>query len=371
MKVGVLNVGSTTLKAALIDSQTGHSEAEFLVDRIGQPEGDAADHAAAVQAIAEEFRHHTIEAIGHRVVHGGTSFSQATVVNEDTLAQLAQLDTFAPLHNPPARRVIEIIHRSMQELPAVMVFDTAYFASLPRAAAQYGIANEYFVEHGIRRYGAHGTSHQYVVNRLRTIAPECQRIISLHLGGGCSATASLEGVAVETSMGLTPLEGLVMATRSGDIDPSVVFALMDRFDLNTKQANDQLQRTGGLVGLCGDSDVRTILQRRADGDALAENAINVFVHRIRKYIGAYMAVLGGVDAILFTAGIGENAAPIRSLVAAGLESFGIMVDAQLNAAASNSREHRISPASSPVQVWVVPTNEALAIAQQTEQALRG
>lgn len=377
MNILVLNVGSTTLKASLVDPGTGVEGHARIVDRIGQPGGDAPDHAAAVAAVLAEWSGQTIDAIGHRIVQGGHHFSRATIVDAEAIQQLASLDTLAPLHNPSARGVVEMLSRTHSGTPQVMVFDTAYFATLPRAAAQYAIPDAYFSRHHIRRYGAHGTSHQYVtekaIGHLRSRAGHLEaalrlKIISLHLGGGASVTASIDGVAVETSMGLTPLEGLVMATRCGDIDASVVTHLMRQFKLSIDDIDRLLNRQSGLLGLCGDGDMRTVLRRSADGDGDAQNAIAIYLHRIRKIVGGYVAVLGGVDAVVFTAGVGERSAEIRRRIINDLTYLGVALDTDRNAAAGD-RITEVQTSSSSIKVMVIPTNESLAIANQVHQCL--
>ncbi|MEM6978185.1 MAG: acetate/propionate family kinase [Planctomycetota bacterium] len=372
MKVLVLNVGSTTLKVSVMDSDTGESIHDELIDRIGQSGGDATDHASAMQDVWQRCQVFSVDAIGHRVVQGASVFPAATLVSDETLAELKQLDALAPLHNPPARGVIEWIHQRAR-LPQVMVFDTSFFASLPRFATQYAIPNHFYVEHGLRRYGAHGTSHQYVTGVARNWLMQrdlpSRRVISLHLGGGASITASLEGAAVDTSMGLTPLEGLVMATRSGDVDPSIVLALMTQHGLSADDVSTMLNRESGLKGLCGDSDMRTILERRRHGDADASRAIEIYVHRIRKAIGAYVAVLGGLDALIFTAGVGEKSAEIRALVLDRLDCFGLSIDQDTNQSPAVDEVFDISEYDAAAKTLIVATNESLAIAQQTHVCL--
>jgi acetate kinase len=364
MNVMVLNVGSTTLKAAWVDCETKQTTERVTIDRIGQQDGEANDHETAVKKLLQQAGERRFDAIGHRVVQGGPLFSDATAVTDESLGRLSRLDTLAPLHNPPARRVIERTFRLLGEVPQAMVFDTAYFADLPRRAAQYAIPKRFYEQHQIRRYGAHGTSHQYVIEAAREYSSGLDKIISLHLGGGASVTASADGKALETSMGLTPLEGLVMATRCGDIDPSVVMHLIRQHGLSVEEVDDVLNRQSGMLGLCGDVDMREIL-RKLPEDEDCRNAVEIYVHRIRKYIGAYIAVLGGLDGLVFTAGVGQHSAEIRKRVTRGLDCFGIGIDDGKNAAADGNSLRDISDSSAAVRTLVIPTDESLAIAIQT------
>ncbi len=337
MNILVFNVGSTTLKFACIETSSRRRLTHGLVDRIGQSGGDAADHLSAARIALDRHAEIPLAAIGHRVVQGGDTFSAPTLVDQHVLVELRKLDTRAPLHNPPARAVIEAMTARRLPIPQVLVFDTAFFATLPPKAFRYALPETFYCEHGIRRYGAHGTSHQYVTQAameyLASAPPrgastkgmhihsdDAARIITLHLGGGASVTASIGGVAVETSMGMTPLEGLVMATRTGDIDPAVVLHLIRQLGMSVDEVDHLLNKRSGLLGLCGDVDMRAILHRRDVGDPAANLAIEIYVHRLQKYIGGYLAILGGLDSLVFTAGIGENAAVIRQLVAQPLRA---------------------------------------------------
>jgi acetate kinase len=390
MNILVFNVGSTTLKFACINVHTGERLTSGIVDRIGQSGGDAADHLSAANIALDRHSEVEIAAIGHRLVQGGVFFSAPTLVDSKVLDDLAKLDTLAPLHNPPARAVVEAIDGRGTAITQVLVFDTAYFTTLPPRAYRYAISDEIYRDYNVRRYGAHGTSHQYVTKKAleylcnlqsddEHVAGNCQndnggavckRIVSLHLGGGASATASIDGVAVETSMGMTPLEGLVMATRSGDIDPAVVIHLVRNAGMSIDDVDQLLNKRSGLVGMCGDVDMRTILQRLNANDASAALAIDIYVHRLQKYIGSYLAILGGLDALVFTAGVGEHAAVIRQLVVEPLGHLGIKIDLPRN---SRARPHgKIVDLTAPgatVRTLVVPTDEELAIAGQVASFL--
>lgn len=359
MRVLVLNVGSTTLKYACLEPSTGQRIAAGVVDRIGQPDGEAADHAMAAELVLSRVADFKPQAIGHRLVHGGTRFHEPTVVTAEVLEELKPLDALAPLHNPPARRVVQSL--SALECPQTLVFDTAFYATLPEVAYRYAVPEAWLREYGVRRYGFHGTSHQYVSEQaLAKLGGERagKRIITLHLGGGASATASVGGKAVDTSMGMTPLEGLVMATRSGDIDPAIPTHLIQRAGMTAEQVDQGLNKQSGLVGLCGESDMRAILERVEQGDAAARLAIDLYVRRLQKTIGGFLAILGGLDALVFTGGVGENAAAIRQRVVEPLSHLGMAIDPE-----ANQRSEADLTAGS-VRVLVIATDEELAIARQ-------
>lgn len=305
--------------------------------------------------------------IGHRVVHGGSRFTAPTVVDEEVLAEIERLVPVAPLHNPANLTGIRTARSLRPDLPQVAVFDTAFHTTMPEHAARYAIDVETADAHRIRRYGFHGTSHAYVSRetaRLLGRAPEEVNVIVLHLGNGASASAVRGGRCVDTSMGLTPLEGLVMGTRSGDVDPAVTFHLERVAGMSTDEIDVLLNKKSGLVGLCGDNDMREIRRRIDEGDQRAALAFDVYIHRLKKYIGAYYAILGKVDAVVFTAGVGENAAPVREAAIAGLEELGLTVDSGLNAVRSDEAR-LISPNYARVAVAVVPTDEELEIARQS------
>ncbi len=373
MNVLVFNVGSTTLKFACFDMPSGTRLTHGTVDRIGQPGGDAANHLSAANVTLQRHSDLEIAALGHRIVQGGDRFSNPTLVNAEVLQELKKLDELAPLHNPPARAVVQAIADSGLVIPQILVFDTAYFSTLPPQSYRYAIPERIYRQYGVRRYGAHGTSHRYVTNKAMAFlqdATHATRIISLHLGGGASATASIGGVAIETSMGMTPLEGLVMASRSGDIDPSVPLHLIRHAGMSVDDVDKLLNKQSGLLGLCGDPDMRTILQRRQSGDESATLAIDIYVHRLLKCIGGYVAILGGLDALVFTAGVGENACQIRQLVTAPLAHFGIAIDNALNSSAHCDGEIiNLTASPATVHTLIVPTDEERAIAEQTVDSL--
>ncbi|ORT55523.1 acetate kinase [Streptomyces sp. CB03238] len=390
-RVLVLNSGSSSVKYQLLDMRDGARLAVGLVERIGEETSRLvhtplaggeqrertsaiADHEAALKAVAEELAadglgldSRELAAIGHRVVHGGLKFSAPTVITDEVLAEIERLVPVAPLHNPANITGIRTAQALRPDLPQVAVFDTAFHTTMPEYAARYAIDVETADAHRIRRYGFHGTSHAYVSRRVAGLLgkdPSEVNVIVLHLGNGASASAVSGGRCVDTSMGLTPLEGLVMGTRSGDVDPAVVFHLKRVAGMSTDEIDVLLNKKSGLVGLCGDNDMREIRRRIDAGDERARLAFDIYIHRLKKYIGAYYAVLGRVDAVAFTAGVGENAAPVREAAVAGLEELGLAVDAGLNAI--RSKEARlISPEYARVAVAVVPTDEELEIAQQT------
>lgn len=397
-RVLVINSGSSSVKYQLLDMADGRRLAGGLAERIGEGAGRLvhtldrgarpqrreqhlafADHAAALKAAGEALRADglgldspDLAAVGHRVVHGGTRFTAPTLIDDAVLEEVRALTPLAPLHNPANLTGIEVARSLRPDLPQVAVFDTAFHATLPEAAARYAIDRAVADRHGVRRYGFHGTSHQFVSRRAAALLgrePAEVNVIVLHLGNGASASAVAGGVCVETSMGLTPLEGLVMGTRSGDLDPAVVFHLHRVGGLSMDEIDDLLNRRSGLVGLCGDNDMREVVRRRDEGDAEARVALEVYAHRLRKYIGAYTAVLGRVDALVFTAGVGENSAAVRAAATAGLEGLGIGVDPTLNQLPP-AGPRLISPPHSRVAVAVVPTDEEFEIARQTFALVR-
>ncbi|MGW7639892.1 acetate kinase [Streptomyces decoyicus] len=391
-RVLVLNSGSSSVKYQLIDMNDGTRLAVGLVERIGEQtsrlahtplaaggdkretEGAIADHDAALKAVATELAADglgldspQLAAIGHRVVHGGLKFTEPTVIDDAVLKEIERLVPVAPLHNPANITGIRTAQAMRPDLPQVAVFDTAFHATMPEYAARYAIDVETADAHRIRRYGFHGTSHAYVSRKTAALLgkdPSEVNVIVLHLGNGASASAVAGGRCVDTSMGLTPLEGLVMGTRSGDIDPAVTFHLKRVAGMSTDEIDALLNKKSGLIGLCGDNDMREIRRRIDEGDERARLAFDIYIHRLKKYIGAYSAVLGRVDAVAFTAGVGENAAPVREAAVAGLEEMGMAVDASLNAVRSDE-PRLISPEYARVAVAVVPTDEELEIAQQT------
>jgi acetate kinase len=367
----VLNSGSSTLKYRVLEPDTPATARGGTVERVGEP-GGAADHAEALRrAVADlGLDPAAVRAVGHRVVHGGRRFVEPVVVDDSVLAALRELVPLAPLHNPASIAGIEAARALLPEVPHVAVFDTAFHATLPEAAATYAVDRQLAERFAIRRYGFHGTSHRYVAARTAELLGrpvESLNTVVLHLGNGASATAVAGGRSVETSMGLSPLEGLVMGTRGGDLDPAVLLHLHRAAGMSFDDLDDLLNHHSGLSGLCGDNDMRSVLARRAAGDADAALAIDVYCHRVRKYVGAYHAVLGRLDAVTFTAGVGEHAAEVRAECLAGLEMWGIAVDPERNVAGDGARV--ISPSGATVTVCVVPTDEELAIARDVATVL--
>ncbi|GGV24549.1 acetate kinase [Streptomyces filipinensis] len=390
-RVLVLNSGSSSVKYQLLDMRDRSRLAVGLVERIGEQTsrlrhtclasgdtrehtGPIADHDAALKAVAGELGRDglgldspELAAIGHRVVHGGMFFTEPTVIDDEVLAEVERLIPVAPLHNPANLTGIRTARALRPDLPQVAVFDTAFHTTMPEQAARYAIDPKIADRHRIRRYGFHGTSHAYVSRetaRLLGKDPAEVNVIVLHLGNGASASAVRRGRCVDTSMGLTPLEGLVMGTRSGDLDPAVIFHLARVGGMSMDEIDTLLNKRSGLFGLCGDNDMREIRRRIDEGDEEAALAFDIYIHRLKKYIGAYYAVLGTVDAVAFTAGVGENAAPVREAAIAGLEGLGLAVDPELNAVRAD-RARLVSPEGARVAVAVVPTDEELEIATQT------
>ncbi|MEV5386020.1 acetate kinase [Streptomyces sp. NPDC052721] len=390
-RVLVLNSGSSSVKYQLLDMRDSSRLAVGLVERIGEQTsriehtcltsgdtrertGPIADHDAALKAVAEELARDglgldspELAAIGHRVVHGGMFFTEPTVIDDEVLTEIERLIPVAPLHNPANLTGIRTARALRPDLPQVAVFDTAFHTTMPEPAARYAIDPKIADRHRIRRYGFHGTSHAYVSRRTARLLgkdPSEVNVIVLHLGNGASVSAVEKGRCVDTSMGLTPLEGLVMGTRSGDLDPAVIFHLARVGDMSMDEIDTLLNKRSGLFGLCGDNDMREIRRRIDEGDEEAALAFDIYIHRIKKYIGAYYAVLGTVDAVAFTAGVGENAAPVREAAVAGLEGLGLAVDPERNAV-RGGEPRLISPESARVAVAVVPTDEELEIATQT------
>lgn len=396
----VINSGSSSIKYVLIalGADEPHVWATGLVERIGEQtsrvthttsiggpsltetvEQELADHRQGFQAMQEVFAATgpvsdvgRLRVVGHRVVHGGDRFAHPTLVDDEVLAAIGGCVPLAPLHNPSNLLGIQVARSAFPDVPQVAVFDTAFHQTMPESAYRYAMDAGVADLHRIRKYGFHGTSHAFVSRRAahhlgRPVGDT--RLITLHLGNGASACAVDGGRSVETSMGLTPLAGLVMGTRSGDIDPGVVLHLL-RNGMELDEVDALLNRRSGLKGLCGDNDLRVIHQRAATGDAAAERALGVYVHRLRLYLGGYLAVLGGADAIVFTGGVGQNDAAVRAAVCEGLEWLGIAVDPYRNAIAAGSVEPvDIATEDSRIRVLVVPTNEELEIARQSLAAL--
>ncbi len=394
MKVLVLNSGSSSVKYQFIETSTREVLAKGQVERIGmddavlthiRADGDTVkisaeilDHNIAIEYVIAVLlsKNHgvikdksEIDAVGHRVVHGGEVFSNSVLITDEVIEKIRENIELAPLHNPHNLRGIMACKRLLPDTPQVAVFDTAFHQKMPEYAFIYGLPYELYKKYKIRRYGFHGTSHRYVSHRASEILGvpiEKLKIITAHLGNGCSMSAVKFGVSIDTTMGFTPLEGLLMGTRSGDIDPAVVLYIMSKEGLSMSEANALLNKHSGLLGISGvSSDMREIIQEMKNGNHRAKLAFDVFCYRIKKYIGAYASAMGGVDAIVFTAGIGENSPDVRKKVCEGLEFLGIKIDDEKNN--SPEKEKIISTDDSKVKVLVIPTNEELVIALDTAE----
>jgi acetate kinase len=374
----VLNAGSSSLKYQLVVPETAEVQAKGIIERIGEPGSPVADHAAAMQAMTKDLAAAGVDldaiglcAVGHRVVHGGPDFSDPTIIDDDVLNEIKDLIPLAPLHNPGAISGIEAA-RAEFDVPHVAIFDTAFFNTLPAAAATYAIPRDLAQNYRIKRYGFHGTSHQYVSRAAAELVgsdlAELNQIV-LHLGNGCSASAIRGGLAIDTSMGLTPLQGLVMGTRSGDVDPGLHTFLHNELGMTIAEIDTLLNKQSGLKGMAGVNDFRALEEQRSAGDGTAQLAFEVYVHRLKHYIGAYLALLGQLDVLSFTAGVGENSPSLRAAVADELDALGFVVDPELNYVRSKFARV-ISPDGAPITIAVVPTNEELAIARETAALLQ-
>ncbi|HEY6435893.1 MAG TPA: acetate kinase, partial [Ignavibacteriaceae bacterium] len=390
MKVLVLNCGSSSIKYQFMDTETEIALAKGMVERIGMTGavlshsrhdgegvkivGEILDHQIAIEyvvAILLSPNHGVIkdikeiEAVGHRVVHGGETFSGSILINDEAIKVLQDNIELAPLHNPPNIKGIQAVTRILPKIPQVGVFDTAFHSNMPPRAFLYGIPYELYKKYKIRRYGFHGTSHLYVSNKAAELmgkSVDKLKIITAHLGNGCSIAAVDKGISIDTSMGFTPLEGLLMGTRSGDLDPSLILYIMGKEGLSLNEASTLLNKHSGLIGISGESsDMREILASVKDEQKRSIYAFEIFCYRIKKYIGAYTAAMGGLDALVFTGGIGENAVEVREEVCKNMEFLGIKLDRLKN----ESREIVISDSSSRVKVLRIPTNEELVIALDT------
>jgi acetate kinase len=371
-QIFVVNSGSSSIKYQLIDSETEETVLGGVVERIGEPGSEIADHVAGMKFVLEHLgTDNTIVAVGHRVVQGGSLFAEATLITDEVEAQIDELAALAPLHNPANLLGIRAAKIAMPDVPHVAIFDTAFHQTIPAEAYTYAIDAEIAQKHGIRKYGFHGTSHKYVSEETAKFLGrplEQLKIIVLHIGNGGSLSAIDGGACIETSMGMTPLEGLVMGTRSGDIDPAVLIHLHRQAGLSFDEIDTLLNRKSGILGLTGTSDMRDVQKASREGDEAATAALAVYRHRIIRYLGAYLLHLKGADAIVFTAGVGENDALLRALVLQDLEFLGIHLDPALNETRSKEARY-ISTADSPVKVLVVPTNEELEITRQTAALL--
>jgi len=395
MLILVINCGSSSIKYQLFDIGD-HCKlmAKGMADRIGlssgwsvihKPNGQnevvlerpLPDHRTALQAIGETLISpeygviddiKEIGGVGHRVVHGGEKFTHSILINENVLMAIRENAKLAPIHNPPNILGIEVCQKVLPGTPNVAVFDTAIHQTMPKKAYLYGLPMDLYEKHGIRKYGFHGISHGYVARQAATLMNkpfEQSKIITCHLGNGCSITAFLNGRSIDTSMGLTPLEGVVMGTRCGDLDPAAVLYLMEMLGLSMQETNDLLNKNSGLKGLCGMSDMRDTVKLADQGDTNAQTAIEVFIYRIQKYIGAYTAALSGADAIVFTAGIGENSPYIRQEILSKFDYLGLKIDHTKN----KLNEPVFSTPDSKIFAMTIQTNEELVIAQETYEII--
>lgn len=401
MKILVINTGSSSIKYQLFIMEGRHIAATGLLEKIGESESKLVHHrfpedpkeskktviekaipdhreglALIVQLLTDEkdgviHNASEISAVGHRVVHGGETFHEPTLITPDVVAAIKANVPLAPLHNPANLIGIEVSLSFFASVPQVAIFDTAFHQSLPPHAFRYALPEEMYKNYRIRRYGFHGTSHLYVANRAAELLGKplsSTNLITLHLGNGASMAAISNGKSVDTSMGMTPLEGLIMGTRSGDIDPAIPFYLGAEAKMTVQQIDSMLNKQSGLKGLCGRNDMREIQEAAEGGDQKAELALQMYCYRIRKYIGAYSAVLGRVDAIVYTAGIGQNSAEVRKRTSIGLENMGIVLDLDKNSKRDSSARV-ISTTNSAVKILVIPTNEELEIAEETMEVL--
>jgi len=396
MKILVINAGSSSLKYQFIDIDTKKVLAKGLCERIGIDgkltqkvsgrddfvrEDAMKDHSDAIRMVIEALTDKEvgviadmkeIDAVGHRVVHGGEIFSGSVVIDDAVMDALQQCVELAPLHNPANIIGIEACSKIMPGVPQVGVFDTAFHQTMPAKAYMYALPYEMYTKHKIRRYGFHGTSHKYVSGRAADMLGkniEDLKIITLHLGNGSSITAVDGGKSVDTTMGFTPLAGVAMGTRCGDIDPAIVTFLMEKEGLDEKGVNDLMNKQSGVFGISGiSSDFRDLEKAAGEGDERAQLALDMFAYSVKRYIGTYAAVMGGVDAIVFTAGIGENTAMMRAAITDGLEFMGIKVDAELNKVRGEERD--ISAEGATVKTLVIPTDEEMMIAMDTAKLVK-
>ncbi len=402
MKILVINCGSSSLKYQLLEMQGERTLASGLVERIGEPTAKVShqnqsdnrntglvryatplsDHRAAMnEAVALLTAPGTgvisgaaeIEAVGHRVVHGGEYFQQPTRVDRAVLEAVEKTIPLAPLHNPANLMGIKVAQDLFPHAPQVAVFDTAFHQTIPACAYHYGLPWSYYEKLGVRRYGFHGTSHQYVAREAAALLgkPLAKvNLITAHLGSGASICAIRQGLSVDTSMGMTPLGGLIMGTRGGDLDPGVLMHIAAQTGISLTEMDDMLQKESGLKGICGSNDIRDIRSAADNGEARARLALEMFVHRCRQFIGAYLFQLGELDALVFTAGIGENDAGIREACCQGMATFGLTLDPVRNREPRNDCRE-ITAAGSPIQAYVIPTKEELEIARQTARVVMG
>ena len=394
----MLNCGSSSVKYQLIDVDSKVALTKGSIERIGMADavltnqrsdgdeikitGDILEHTTAIEYILAVLlsKNHgvitdknEISAVGHRVVHGAERFTDSVLIEDDVIKGIRDSFDIAPLHNPHNLRGILACQVNLPNIPQVGVFDTAFHHNMPPHAYLYGIPYSLYTQYKIRRYGFHGTSHKFVSQRLATLVRkniEDLKIITCHLGNGCSMAAVDKGVSVDTTMGFTPLEGLLMGTRSGDMDPSVILYISGKEELTYAEANTLLNKHSGLQGISGvSSDMREIETEMKAGNKRAKLAFDVFVYRVKKYIGSYAAVMGGLDAVVFTGGIGENSIEVRNAVCQDMEYFGIAIDEDRNT--SKEKEKPIHKDAARTKVYVIPTNEELMIAMETETVVRG
>ncbi len=397
MVVLVLNAGSSSIKYQLYDITGGVVLAKGMVDKIGMSdasltnkridgdevklEGEILDHQAGIEYVLGVLiseKHGSIKsleeinAVGHRVVHGGESFHDSAMIDDQIIKKIEECVSLAPLHNPPNLKGIYAISELLPDTPQVAVFDTAFHQTMPKSAYMYAIPYSLYKKYGLRRYGFHGTSHHYVSRRACEILGvdyHKQKIITCHLGNGASITAISHGKSVDTSMGLTPVEGMIMGTRSGDLDLGVLTYIIDKEELNVKEANTLINKHSGILGISGvSSDMREVERAADDGNNRARLALEMYDYRIIKYIGSYSAAMNGVDIIVFTGGIGENADRVREAVCKNFGYLGLEFDSKKNKGL-RSKEAIITKSNSKVKVLVVPTNEELVIAQETMKVL--
>lgn len=386
----VINSGSSSLKFQLIQMPSEKVMASGLVERIGlegakahyktdeistTKELEIPDHAVALKTITDLLMDEEsgvietpedINAIGHRVVHGGNTFSKTIVIDENVKNAVKNLFSLAPLHNPPNLKGIEVAEKLFPNATQVAVFDTAFHSTIPQKAAQYAIPTSFYEEEHIQVYGFHGTSHKYVTGKAHEyLKKDKLKIVSIHLGNGCSITAVKNGKSIDHSLGFAPVNGLIMGTRSGDIDQSVIFYMIEHLGYTPKEVSDILHHKSGMYGLTGYSDLRDIEEQADKGNKQCQLALEMNAYRIKKYIGAYATIMNGLDAVVFTAGIGENSSIIRKLVCDNMDYLGIELDNMKNSL--RSKEIRqISTDASKVRVLVIPTNEELEIAKQVD-----
>lgn len=397
MKIIVLNCGSSSIKYQLFDMTHQQAIAKGLIDKIGlhgsyikherdgevvSLEGEIIDHQAGIEymlgILTSKKRgsltsFDEIDAIGHRVVHGGEKFNNSVLITDEVIQKITEVIDLAPLHNPPNLRGILAMKELLPNVPQVSAFDTAFHQTMPDYAYMYAIPHSLYVKHGIRRYGFHGTSHRYVSKRAAEILGKDiteLKLITCHLGNGASMTAVDKGISVDTSMGLTPVEGLIMGTRTGDLDLGVLTYIMSKEGINIQAASTLINKHSGMIGITGvSSDMREIEQAAKNGNERARLGLNMYHYRVKKYIGSYAAAMGGLDAVIFTGGIGENAPDTRREVCKNLNFLGIDFDEEKNDGL-RGKEMIISSDSSKVKVIVVPTNEELVIAQDTERIIK-